>query len=411
VFPADPTERCFSGTAFNGNAKFNNATFQGKCSFTSVAFESVDFTGAKFMDRVDFRDVTFKGTADFGKENTQAANAAATFEGDVFIAGTVFMGWTVFSGAVFCKTFHCADTTFRDEVLFRHAKFSDDVTFTKTQFESDALFDSSQFDSHLTVLSSTFKGSASFKHARVGGLASFNRTEIDYGRFDGAEFHGNAIFFAVSFFAASFKGTLFEGYAGLDTASCTRQFTVILPPSDSPTRIKPGLGTSLYRLAKQCAMSNGDYRLAGDFHYAEQCAAEYGRRQLSTWNCWKPDFWTRGKNAILAWLEYLIGRSLFGYGERPQRVVVAAFIIILVFTFVFSWSHGVGYYNKNHEWLEVTDFTTCLYFSITTFTTVGFGDVLPAESTFVRYMAATESMLGATLMALFIVALARRYTR
>ena len=55
-------------------------------------------------------------------------------------------------------------------------------------------------------------------------------------------------------------------------------------------------------------------------------------------------------------------------------------------------------------------FGKCLYFSAVTFTTLGYGDFQPKPG-FFRFVAGTEAAMGAALMALFIVGLARKYTR
>ena len=44
------------------------------------------------------------------------------------------------------------------------------------------------------------------------------------------------------------------------------------------------------------------------------------------------------------------------------------------------------------------------------FTTLGYGDLQPKEG-FSRFLAGSEALFGAALMALFVVALTRKYTR
>ncbi|MDP7162721.1 MAG: potassium channel family protein [Phycisphaerae bacterium] len=56
------------------------------------------------------------------------------------------------------------------------------------------------------------------------------------------------------------------------------------------------------------------------------------------------------------------------------------------------------------------DIGICIYFSTVTFTTLGYGDFRPKPG-FFRLLAGTEAFLGVALMPLFIVDLARKYTR
>jgi voltage-gated potassium channel Kch len=48
-------------------------------------------------------------------------------------------------------------------------------------------------------------------------------------------------------------------------------------------------------------------------------------------------------------------------------------------------------------------------FSVVTFTTLGYGDLQPTPN--MRWLSGIEAFLGAALMAMFIVALARKFTR
>ena len=52
-------------------------------------------------------------------------------------------------------------------------------------------------------------------------------------------------------------------------------------------------------------------------------------------------------------------------------------------------------------------FLDCLYFSVITFTTLGFGDFRPLEG-WSRIFAGTEALIGAFMMALFVYTFVRR---
>jgi len=53
-----------------------------------------------------------------------------------------------------------------------------------------------------------------------------------------------------------------------------------------------------------------------------------------------------------------------------------------------------------------------LYFSTTTFTTLGFGDIFPDPQHLVtRLVTMFEAVSGASLMALFVVCLSKRFSR
>ena len=108
--------------------------------------------------------------------------------------------------------------------------------------------------------------------------------------------------------------------------------------------------------------------------------------------------------------EFIFGRLLFGYGERPIRVLAASVLIILSCALFYSSDAASILYRDSQ--LNNIEFMDGLYFSTITFTTLGFGDMYPApEHLLTRSIAMTEAISGACLMALFVVSLAKRYSR
>jgi hypothetical protein len=104
-----------------------------------------------------------------------------------------------------------------------------------------------------------------------------------------------------------------------------------------------------------------------------------------------------------------------GYGERPTRVVMFSMLAILFF--------GAGYFllgindndtliamNTDHSLLKnIKHFFTCCYFSVVTFTTLGYGDLTPLGLS--RFLAAVEAFIGSFTLALFVVVFVKKMTR
>ncbi len=113
--------------------------------------------------------------------------------------------------------------------------------------------------------------------------------------------------------------------------------------------------------------------------------------------------------AISPWYEkvwMLAFRFVSLYGESPIRVVLASGIVIvgcaLVYTFLGLSVDG--------STVAPVHFLSSLYFSVVTFTTLGYGDYAP-PSGLGRAVAAMEAMTGLFLMSLFLVTLVRKFGR
>jgi hypothetical protein len=85
-----------------------------------------------------------------------------------------------------------------------------------------------------------------------------------------------------------------------------------------------------------------------------------------------------------------------GYGEKPHRALLCSGLIIFSYSFL--------YYI--FDCLTKNSFHNSLYFSIVTFTTLGYGDIAPAEN--FRLLAASEAFLGLIFSGLFLFSLGRR---
>jgi len=95
---------------------------------------------------------------------------------------------------------------------------------------------------------------------------------------------------------------------------------------------------------------------------------------------------------------------LWGHGERPSRTILfgASFIFLcaLIFSMGTLVNGGVSYRPNLIE---------AAYFSVMTFTTVGYGDIIPVG--FNRWVAGMESYGGLFIVPIFIAGLLRKYCR
>jgi Ion channel/Pentapeptide repeats (8 copies) len=104
-----------------------------------------------------------------------------------------------------------------------------------------------------------------------------------------------------------------------------------------------------------------------------------------------------------------------GYGEKPINVVSFSLVFIFLSAMIY-FCIGI---NQGSESLRLSfqanfltnlyNFFSCLYFSVVTFTTLGYGELTPMGLT--RAMAAMEAFVGSFTMALFVVVFVKKMTR
>lgn len=151
----------------------------------------------------------------------------------------------------------------------------------------------------------------------------------------------------------------------------------------------------VYRNLKNYFRQEGMYNISGEYYYREKL--------METKCSWKD-------KKLINWISNIILYLLAGYGERPGRVII--WWAGIIFSFAYIYHHCNGIYNGmvynitsyNPKFLET------LYFSIVTFTTLGFGDLAPKPG-FFQLFASLEALLGAIFMAMFIFVFARKMIR
>ena len=147
---------------------------------------------------------------------------------------------------------------------------------------------------------------------------------------------------------------------------------------------------TIYRDLKQNMQNHGDYDTAGRLYYREM---EMKRKGATNW-----------KKRI--WLGMY--RLLAGYGEHPERTAISSIVTILIFASFYWGLNCLDYSVENIGIVEKIIYP--IYFSFVTFTTLGLGDIKPLTHTG-RLLICCEAVIGAFLIALFVVVFARKMMR
>ena len=104
-----------------------------------------------------------------------------------------------------------------------------------------------------------------------------------------------------------------------------------------------------------------------------------------------------------------------GYGESPLRIIGISMLFILLCAGIYTFT-GVSidgqfhiYDNQASLYNNFLLFISCLYYSVVTFTTLGYGDITPMGVS--RAIAAIEAFTGSFTIALFVVVFVKKMTR
>lgn len=154
----------------------------------------------------------------------------------------------------------------------------------------------------------------------------------------------------------------------------------------------------IYRNIRTHQMERGLFDDAAEFFYREMVCR---RKQLPLWSL-------RRFNSKIIDL-------LCGYGEKTYRVISCAIVFILFNSLIF-YAFGIQYGSEiirisgaQNFFLNIREYFLTVYFSVVTFTTLGYGDIAPYGIS--RLFATIEAFSGAFMMALFVLLFGRKMIR
>ncbi|WP_280381426.1 pentapeptide repeat-containing protein [Nocardia wallacei] len=198
-------------TALLEDLDFRNVTFLG----------TARFDGATFAGTTDFRSATFSRTARFGQ---------ATFTGSAWFDNVTFTGSAHFGDVAFARPARFFGAKFARAARFGHARFAADAQFGNTTFYGDAWFDHAAFAADAKFEYATFAADARFGDTTFSGNGRFDNVQFAAAQFDRATcaatlrfvdttFSVFASFERMAFFRSEFLGTMFAGSARFNGAT------------------------------------------------------------------------------------------------------------------------------------------------------------------------------------------------
>jgi hypothetical protein len=255
--------------------------------------------------------------------------------------------------------------------------------------------------------------------------ANLERTDLSYARLEHCDLTGaclaaaggfevqfltcqlrNACFWQSGFLESNFSGSDLRGAyfedACLDNLIVNYQtrFDEHLAGAWRTRSLPPAQRPDLLRAIRIGFERQQVWNIADRFLYRERVE----QRKHISWPILKE---TRDLSALATWLRERLSAAISGHGTKPFRVVVCGIILSIIFAGIYLWCGVPGSREGGTE-----DFLKALYFSLTTFATLGYGDVTyEASRPIMRLLSSLEAWTGVIVLALFVTALARKVFR
>jgi len=378
----------FSEAVFEGNALFNLAKFE-HASFDKAIFKKdARFFGAIFGN-ANFREVCFEGIVDFKHAKFKRADFTyAKFKGKD--------NWFTF--AEFGQAYF-GEAEFGNFVWFTSAKFGYSH-FILTKFGKYTNFSCAIFYDTVIFDGSTFNGETYFKETIFRGITSFR----DVTFLQSVDFSGKLkdekykFYKKLSFSGAEFKkGVKFLKYINSDDEMPSDWFR--LPQAEAEA-------CRVLRLyyEKEGNKDKADGMFLREKRALRRAKVRQVKEQLNKSNGVKSKL-----KALInlfkaytgASIEFILADLTCEYGTNwIKPIVLWIFTVLMLFPLLYLVTNSIP---------NAYDFLSCLYFSIVTATTLGYGDLHPVGIG--RTIASAEAIFGTFMWAVFLAVFARKYMR
>lgn len=265
---------------------------------------------------------------------------------------------------------------------------------------------------------------ASFYNCNLAG-SNLEMTDLSYARFEKCDLTGtvivasggfctrvtnctatNACFWQSGFRECDFSGTDFRGAYFESTliedlkVNYITQFD-LAPSQRWKSRVMPAEQIPDFLHSIRLAYERAELWLHVDKYFYREKTAQ---RKYILWPYLKQ---RRSFSEFMMWSASLMSALLSGYATKPVRVLLWGALLALGFSGLYIW---LGTPSVHQSFRAM--YLESIYLSLTTFATLGFGDVTyDAARPWLRILTTVEALIGAIWISLFVVVLAKKAFR
>ncbi|WP_099209666.1 potassium channel family protein [Thermococcus henrietii] len=390
----------FKGAVFKDNVSFYHAMFGGAISFEHATFEKFAcFNEVKFAKSVSFESVNFGGDISYHKKEIDIIsrdNLCPKLIKEVNPEKHKYIGpvpITSFVDSVFNGKVSFKGARFHEGVWFKECRFKHIVDFTHVVFESNVKFSNSIFERYVT-----FVGYVEPIYAE-SRITSIYRCKEH--RFKDLLFFSNCDFrLGIDFLGMLNEKLLFTGSLWGFFTSCFKKYQAL---------------SEAARLQRLSFEREGKRNDADKMFIIEMRAKRRMRLEVTESGLLRLLF------RIVNFFEWLLADLPSEYGTNWRRILTASGAVIgimgLVYWILSRFSKkvflgiplGTIYTCKHCAVNGIPGFLNALYYSLVTFTTLGYGDMHPTG--WLKALSALEALTGAVFMALIVAVIARKWMR
>lgn len=280
-----------------------------------------------------------------------------------------------------------------------------ELNFTETTFIKEALFNNYIYKGKIIFNNTNFLDFTTFINSKFLYTCIFNNVIFN-------PRHANKkIFMGVNFTGQNLVMNSVHNLPRMDGIKFDEYTKVVLLDVDYEKEYYIN-GKINYRIARNQANKIGDHERIGYYYYKERA---YGSKNI------KVEDYPTYRDYLSSKFFDALSRYTVGYGERPWNILIVSIVTISVFALLYMF---IGIKTLNNELIGISlktintnslveiinTYIDLWYFSMVTFTTVGYGDMI-VTSTIGKILVSLEVFFGVTIGAAWASVIIKRMIR